>query len=50
MKLLLAAFSIAGYLYASSNDFDHQVMIENTYCKNVQSGAWPAYKPEVQCD
>jgi hypothetical protein len=44
IAIILAMLGIAGTI-----DYEEQLREEQHYCEMVKSGAWPAYKPEVDC-
>jgi hypothetical protein len=44
IAILMAALGIVGAI-----DYEDAVREEQHYCDMVKSGAWPAYKPEVDC-
>ncbi len=40
----LVVIVIAGYMWASSNDYEDALKEQQTYCDNVGAGFWPDYK------
>jgi hypothetical protein len=44
IAILMAALGIVGAI-----DYEEALNDELHYCEMVKSGAWPAYKPEVDC-
>ena len=48
-KTLLTGTFLALSIYACQEDYREQTEALKRYCDNVNSGAWPAYKPEIAC-
>jgi len=44
MKFILFAILLIAFIWASNDDYKHEVMEEQAYINNVCMGYWPDYK------
>lgn len=49
MRIICISLVLALFAIASCDDYEDQVAQEEEYCRKVKSGAWGAYKSEIDC-
>lgn len=50
MKILMVGGALLILGAAGSMGYVDEMNEEKMYCSMVDEGAWPAYRPEIQCD